>query len=276
MMLKKWLVQSLENFKHFEKAPKVQHSTFSVWTLLVRAWGLSHGHRLRFLTVNFVVVLLGLVPVLAPIFAVNYPTMMMVPFLPEVSIPIAALLTKIMPWVYFIFAYIPFKLALFLIAARIVYQQPYRCSQLLFRYCGFFWWTTLLMVVVLSSFFIGIPLVFVATKVTLWVVQTHPAAVNGALLFFGFLVFLVSIYLLVAASLIFIGRVNFIDASKTAITAVNRYFWKILAVVLLEIGFELLSHLSLHLSDFICVPLSYLLWLVLYQHLFGDKACPVE
>lgn len=253
----------------------VQMTFFTLWSLVREALILSRGHRLRFLLANYIVVCLSLIPVIAPFVALHYPALVGAPWLPVVPVPLAAILTYVMPWLYFIFATIPFKLGLFLIATRIVYHRPYQLATTLFHYLRFFWIVNVLAVVVLIGFFLGVPIVFLVSKLVLDVFKDNSFMLNAILWALAVLAIAVSIYGSIWCSLLFIGRVNLLVGYKAAIKAVHRYFRLIVSVLLLECGCHVAALYSWHVSDLVLVPFSYLLWVLLYKQLFGDNAARV-
>ena len=270
--MKKAITQSLWNYK---SPPPVQTAPFKLWSLVVSAWRLSHGQRMRFLVANYIVVILSLIPILAPFFAARYPGFMGAPFLPTVSNEYARILTVVMPWCFFVFFAVPLKLSLFFIAVRIAARQQYHLPLGVFHYLRFFWLVNILSVIVLAGFFVGMPIIYVMSKLVLDVFDGNATALTWVLWFFAAVGFVFAVYVSVWASLLFIGRVNLFIGYKAAIKAVNHHFWKVLVVLLLEAGFMLASEYSWHLSDLLFAPFSYLLWIVLYQQLFGVKACRV-
>ncbi len=270
MDLKKTLLKS---FWDYHAPPAVQKTSFSLWGVLVEAWQLARGQRLKFLMANYVVVLFSLVPILAPFFAQMFPRLMLVPLLPVVPKPIAALLTIFMPWFYLMWVTVPLKLGLLLIATRIVYHQTYKLSNATFYYLRFFWLVNVLACVVLIGFFLGTPIVFVATKLVLLAFANNAIGQHLVIWATGLVAFMLSAYAFISCLLLFLGRVNTFIGFKTMLVATTAHFWRILAVIVLIVLLSLLSKYTWHVSDLIFAPFSYLVCGVLYQRLFGAKAC---
>ncbi len=263
----------LKSFWNYHAPPVVQKAPFSLWSVILEAWRAAYGGRLKFLCANYLVLLFSFVPILAPFFAQLFPRIMLVPLLPVVPRPIAALLVTVMPWFYLMWVTVPLKLGLLLLATRMAYHQPYKLSSTTFHYLRFFWLVNIVSCVVLIGFFLGTPIVFVATKLVLLVFTNHPMGQLGVLWATGLVVFLLSAYAFISCLLLFLGRVNSFIGFKTTLVATTAHFWRILAVVVLVVLLSLLSKYTWHVSDLIFAPFSYLLCGVLYKRIFGASAC---
>lgn len=262
--LKRWLAD-------YYKPPRPHRFALSLPGVVLEAWRLCKGQRWRFWTANYAVVFLGLVPVIAPIFAVQFPQLMFVKMMPVIPLPIAMVLTKVMPVFYFLFFTIPLHLGLFLIAAHIVYQKPYQITTTLLHYFKLFWLSNLFKVILAIGFFIGSPTLFVLSKLLLVSFKGQAIASMVVLYSFAVLLSMFSLYAFFSCLLLFIGRVTLLTGLKVVVRMVSQHFWKLWLLFLLQLLISLASQLSWHVLDLLWTPFSYVLWLVIYKKMFGNQ-----
>jgi hypothetical protein len=252
--------------------PEVQPYQIHISQLFADAWRLSKGHRFKFWILNYLVVALSFVPMLAPLVTKLFPSIFIAPLLlpPKVYFWVQAL----MPIVYFIYVMLPLHLSLMLVAARIVYQQPYQQVASLSHYFRLFWLVNIVGIIFIMGFVIGIPWFFIFTKALLIPLETHQALGIQQWLLLG-LLSVASIVLLVYGTLwinlIFIGRVFWKEAFITARKAISGHFLKMLWLIICTGALVILGRISHHITDLLFTPFYYLVWLQLYRQIFGDK-----
>lgn len=262
--LKHWLAE-------YYKPPRPHLYALSLKEVVAEAWRLSKGQRWRFWMANYAVVMLGFVPIIAPVFATHYPQLTFVHMMPVVPLPIAMILTKVMPVFYYLFFSIPLHLGLFLIAAHIVYGKPYQITTTLLHYFKLFWLSNLLKVILAIGFFVGSPVLFVFSKLLLVTFKGDPVAMTVTLYVFGVLMTMFSLYAFISCLLLFIGRVTLLTGLKVVIRSVSQHFWKLWLLFLLQLLISTLSDLSWHVLDLVWTPFSYLVWLIIYKKMFGEQ-----
>lgn len=271
MSIRSYLIKT---FAEYYKPPQPHRYQLKLGALFAEAWALSRGHRWRFWVANYIVVAFSFVPIIGPALAVRFPTMMLVTHMPVIPLQLAAVMTATMPYFYMVFVNVPLQLGLFLIAASIVYQKPYRVGSSLAHYFRFFWLSNVIKMVLVLCFVIGVPIIFLLSKLVLITFKGEPLAADILFYIVGALMSGLGAYYFSACLLLFIGRVSVMSGVKAVLAAVSQHFWKIWLLFILQCALGYLSWRSWHIIDLVTTPFSYLVWLVLYKKMFAN-ACHI-